>query len=103
MTCSLPHARSPSPSNRTEWWPGPQAQDAINAAFSKSALPAAGWTLTHVPKANIGTWLANLSPTNTGILYLPTVNESFGDLADADLAVVNGFGLQIENFVAGGG
>ena len=39
----------------------------------------------------------------TGLLYIPTVDETGADMTDAELAVVNADGLQIANYVNGGG
>ena len=82
-----------------------QARNAINSAFNLSALAGAGgWTLVHVDgAANISAWLAGLSTSNTGILYLPTYGLSSGDLAFDEMQAINAGAASINTFVSGAG
>ena len=81
---------------------GTKARMAINSAFDKSSLPASGWTLTHIDGATtVGNWLAALSTSNTGILYLPTYNLTSGDLDLNEMAAINLHATEIANFVNG--
>src|SRR5262249_28941196 len=41
--------------------------------------------------------------TRTGLLYITTANQATGDLTNAELAVVNNHGVDIANYVNGGG
>ena len=108
------------------------AAAAIASAFAQSTLPGLGWNLVYVVgPSNINAFLngqpavaygSNGQPISgemlnsngqlvsggitlglTGLLYIPTVDETVDDLTDADLAVVNADGLQIANYVNGGG
>ena len=80
--------------------PGTEARDAIDSAFSKSSLPAAGWTIVHVNGAvAVGAWMAALSTSNTGILALPTHDETDGDMDDAEQAAINANAAALANFV----
>ncbi len=81
--------------------PGTRARDAIDSAFSKSSLPAAGWTIVHVNgAAAVGAWMAALSTSNTGILALPTSGgETFGDMDNAEQAAINANAAALANFV----
>jgi hypothetical protein len=84
--------------------PSTQARDAITSAFTQSTLPGNGWTLTHIEgAAAIDAWLKGLSTANTGILYIPTVGNTSGDLADSELAIVNEHSTDINDFVGGKG
>jgi hypothetical protein len=81
-----------------------QARDAINSAFALSSLPADGWVLEHVDgPAAIEAWLLNLSPSNTGILYIPTAGNTQGDLDEDELTVINAHATNIADFVSGVG
>lgn len=81
-----------------------QARNAINSAFNLSSLATSGWTLQHVDgAAAIGTYLNTLSTTNTGILYIPTYNNSSGDLDSLEMAAINAQAASINNFVGGAG
>ena len=51
----------------------------------------------------IDAWLAALSTTNTGVLYLPTTGNSSGDLTSAEFAAINAHATEINTFVAGAG
>jgi uncharacterized repeat protein (TIGR01451 family) len=83
---------------------GHDARDAINSAFNLSTLPADGWTLIHVDSAvSITQWLQNLSPGNTGILYIPTYNNLCGDLQQDEMDAINANPAAIVNFVNGPG
>ena len=108
------------------------AAAAIASAFAQSTLPGLGWSLDYVVgPSNINAFLngqpavaygSNGQPISgemldsngnlvsggatlgqTGLLYIPTVDETADDMTDADLAVVNADGLQIANYVNGGG
>lgn len=84
--------------------PGSTARQAIDSAFSRSALAAAGWTIQHINgEAAIQTYLASVSASNTGILYIPTQGNAGGDLTNAEAAVINASGAQIANYVGGAG
>lgn len=82
---------------------GLQARLAIDSAFALSTLPGLGWTITHVDQANIDTFLSSLSVGNTGILYIPTVDNSAGDLPGSLLTNIATHALQINDFVNNGG
>ncbi len=83
---------------------GHDARDAINSAFELSSLPGNGWTLIHVDTAvSITRWLRNLSPVNTGILYIPTYNNLCGDLWHDEMDAINANPAAIANFVNGPG
>jgi uncharacterized repeat protein (TIGR01451 family) len=83
---------------------GHDARDAINSAFELSSLPGDGWTLIHVDTAvSITRWLRNLSPVNTGILYIPTYNNLCGDLWHDEMDAINANPAAIANFVNGPG
>ena len=83
---------------------GHDARDAINSAFNLSSLPGNGWTLIHVDTAvSITRWLRNLSPVNTGILYIPTYNNLCGDLWHDEMDAINANPAAIANFVNGPG
>ena len=100
------------------------AAAAIASAFAQSTLPGLGWNLVYVVgPSNIDAFLkgqpaaalnSNGQPISvstasairwgqTGLLYIPTVDETGADMTDAELAVVNADGLQIANYVNGGG
>ena len=81
-----------------------QARAAIDSAFDRSSLSAAGWTLQHVTgTTEIGNWLDKISIANTGILYIPTAGHTSGDLSPSALAVINTRAAAINNFVSGAG
>ena len=83
---------------------GHNARDAINSAFELSSLPGNGWTLIHVDTAvSITRWLRNLSPVNTGILYIPTYNNLCGDMWHDEMDAINANPAAIANFVNGPG
>jgi len=82
---------------------GVTARNAIDSAFNNSSLPGAGWTLSHVDGAAIAGFLATLSPTTTGILYIPTAGHAVGDLLAAELAAINAAAAQINSYVSGTG
>ncbi len=76
------------------------ARAAIDAAFSFSSLPAAGWTILHVDgDANITAWLNSIAGSNTGILYIPTYGLSSGDLDSTEMAAINSGAAKIATFV----
>jgi hypothetical protein len=102
------------------------AAAAINSAFQQSTLPGLGWNLVYVVgTSNIDTYLSGqpaqaitsidatgqpvmgtvtLNGTNgTGLLYIPTMDETAGDITDPELAVINAHGLDIANYVNSGG
>ena len=84
--------------------PATQARNAIQSAFDLSTLPEDGWQLLYIEGGDsIDNWLANLSTTNTGILYIPTLNLSFGDLTFAEVDRINMHAADIANFVNGAG
>lgn len=85
-----------------------EAQQAIQSAFDQSTLSAGGWTINYVGTGNAnGTALNNLTLTGaggTGILYLPTVGLTGGDMSIGDLvAEVNANATDIQAFVNSGG
>ncbi len=83
---------------------GSQAGAAINSAFNNSSLVGLGWTLSHVDgAANITSFLSTLSTSTTAILYIPTYNNSSGDLTAAELAAINANPGAIDAFVSAGG
>ena len=80
------------------------ASSAITSAFGLSALPGLGWTLTTVDGGvAIDSWLATLSTSTTGILYIPTRGLTGGDLAPDELTAINGRATEINTFVGGAG
>jgi uncharacterized repeat protein (TIGR01451 family) len=83
---------------------GHDARDAIDSAFNLSALPGNGWNLIHVDTAvSITEWLQNLSPDNTGILYIPTYNSLCGDLQQDEMDAINANAQAIVAYVNGPG
>ena len=95
-----------------------QAAEAIASSFRLSTLPGLGWTIAFVEGAtDIDTLLdggiANAFDQNNaaitvrlsqvGILYFTTSSNSFEDLTAQELAVVNAHGVDIANYVNGGG
>jgi hypothetical protein len=81
-----------------------QARDAIDSAFALSTLPGNGWTLEHVDGAgDIDNRLGSISPSNAGILYIPTAGNTAGDVDDDELTVINARGFEIGLFVSTGG
>ena len=77
-----------------------RARNAIVSAFNLSSLPGQGWTIRHEDgAAAITNWLAGLSSTNTGILYIPTYNLTTGDLEAVELAAINAQARRIADFV----
>jgi len=82
---------------------GSTASSAFNSATSLSSL-AGGWTFMSVTgAANIGSFFAS-DLASTGIIYMPTVSNNVGGgILDSELAVINGNGTALNNFVAGGG
>jgi len=83
---------------------GSQARSAIDSAFSLSALPGSSWTILHVDgTAAVASHLASLNTANTGILYIPTVSNTSGDMSTAELAAVNAAAASINTFVGGAG
>ena len=85
------------------------ADDAINSAFSKSNLIGAGWNIQNINGVSditsflTGNSVGGISLAGTGILYIPTAGNSFGDLSDSELGVINNNGNAIANFVGGNG
>jgi subtilisin-like proprotein convertase family protein len=95
---------------------------AVRSAFDLSNLPAAGWSIVHVDgEVLIDQFLSGLSVTgrrrqgnavvdvpnvrldDTGILYITTANNTFEDIDDDELRVLNRHGVEIANYVNGGG
>ena len=98
------------------------APAAIYWTFTDSGLPALGWNLVYVAKADIDTFLSggnvtgrtygtgttvtnvpNFRLDDTGLLYITTVNNTSGDLTTNDLAIINQHGDDIADFVNTGG
>jgi uncharacterized repeat protein (TIGR01451 family) len=85
------------------------AWDAIHSAFDHSALPGLGWTIKDVDGTTISDpnsiprWLAQLSITNTGILYIPTYTNLCGDLSNTEMGAINSNPTAIINFINGSG
>jgi hypothetical protein len=88
--------------------PGTTADDAINSAFSLSNI-ASTWNSFHINGATDianfldGQTVGGINLANTGILYIPTAGNTFGDLAEDELAEINSRGTAIANFVNGPG
>jgi hypothetical protein len=83
---------------------GTQAGLAIASAFNLSSLPGAGWTLQTINGgAAVSTYLDTIGIANTGILAIPTYNNSSGDLDSSEMAAVNAHATQINNFVTANG
>lgn len=82
---------------------GSTATAAFNSATSLSSL-AGTWTFTSITGAsNIAAFFAS-GMASAGIIYMPTVASNVGGgILDTELAVVNGNGTALNNFVAGGG
>ena len=80
------------------------ARNSITSAFNLSTLPGLGWSLTHVDgAAAVDAWLAGLSTSNTGILYLTTFDLDSGDANAAEQTAINNRAAEINNFVGGAG
>lgn len=80
------------------------ARNSITSAFNLSTLPGLGWSLTHVDgAAAVDAWLAGLSTSNTGILYLTTFGLASGDADAAERTAINNRAAEINNFVGGAG
>jgi uncharacterized repeat protein (TIGR01451 family) len=78
---------------------GSIAREAIDSAFKKSSLYPA-WGIEFQDGAQkINAWLANISISNTGILYIPTYNELDGDLKPDEMTAINNHGNEIAKFV----
>lgn len=88
---------------------GTQARDAIDNAFNLSTLPGSGWSINHINGATDiasfldGSTIGGVSLGNTGILYIPTVRNTSGDLSNTELSQINTRGAAIANFVGGAG
>ena len=83
---------------------GGEATTAINSAFNLSNLSGpGGWTLTHIDGAAAITAYFVGGMANTGILYIPTVGLTGGDMTSTELAVVNANAANIASFVGGAG
>lgn len=82
---------------------GSTASAAFGSSTSLSSL-AGSWTFTTVTGAgNIATFFAS-GLASTGIIYMPTVSSNVGGgIFDSELAVINGNGTALNNFVASGG
>lgn len=82
---------------------GSTASAAFNSSTSMSSL-AGTWTFSSINGAsNIAAFFAG-GMAGTGIIYMPTVaNNVGGGILDSELAVINGNGSALNNFVAGGG
>lgn len=80
------------------------ALGSITSAFNLSSLPGLGWSLTNVDGAvAVDGWLAGLSTSNTGILYLTTFGLASGDADTAERSAINNRAAEINNFVGGAG
>lgn len=86
---------------------GTTARNAIQSAFNLSNLPGNGWTITHLDGTTaIGNYFTGVGTTtlaNTGILYIPTVGNAFGDMTLAELGIVNANAAAINTYVSGAG
>jgi len=81
-----------------------QAAAAANSAFNLSSLPGSGWSIVHVDgAAAISAWLTAMDTTNTGILYIPTYQNTAGDLDLSEMTAVNGGAAKINQLVNDGG
>ena len=84
--------------------PGSPARNAIQSAFDLSSLPGSGWTILYIQgDTAIDNWLANLSTSNTGILYIPTFGLASGDLTAPEMEIINSRAANIGTFVSGAG
>lgn len=81
--------------------PDSQARKAIDSAFYKSSLGPkdSGWRIEYKVDAGVNNWLEVLSISNTGILYIPTYNETEGDLKPDEMAMINKHGTEIARYV----
>jgi subtilisin-like proprotein convertase family protein len=95
------------------------ATEAIDSAFLQSNLPGKGWSLVYVTGAsNMNTYLSGgaaqtldangnvigtITMAQTGLLNITTDWVLDDDMTDPELNVVNQHGLDIKNFVNGGG
>lgn len=81
-----------------------EAANSITSAFNLSTLPGLGWSLTNVDgAAAVDAWLAGLSTSNTGILYLTTFGLTSGDADAGERTAINNRAAEINNFVGGAG
>ena len=66
---------------------------------------ALSWQLGHrwVHQLRVNRVASTDQPATTGILYITTVDETFDDLSDTDLDVINTHGRDIANYVNAGG
>jgi hypothetical protein len=79
------------------------ARNSIQSAFAQSSLAGSGWSIVFVDgAANITNHLNTMNGSNTGILYIPTVNNAGGDMDNTELTAVNSKGAQIAALVAAG-
>jgi len=83
------------------------AKNAIQSAFTQSGLSGSGWSIVYVDGTTaIANFFANSGANtlaNTGILYIPTLNNVSGDITPAEQAVVNSNAAAIASFVGGAG
>ena len=95
------------------------AASSIKSAFTLSPLPGLGWTIEYVNgTANMSTFLSggsatatdgkgaalgNLTIAQTGLLFLPSANETGDDLTDADLTMLGTHGADFKNYLNAGG
>ncbi|EHR72018.1 hypothetical protein BurJ1DRAFT_3205 [Burkholderiales bacterium JOSHI_001] len=85
-----------------------RALTAFNSAFGLSGLSGSGWTSTSLTSvASITDFFNNagaVTLNGTGIVYMPTVvNNVGGGITNAQLAVVNGHGTTLNNYLSQGG
>src|SRR5438094_505281 len=100
---------------------GSASEPAIFSAFNRSNLPLDGWNIVFVNDAsNIDMYLgggaaqatdekgnalaSTISLAQTGIMEIATANTLLGDdLTDAELGVLDQHGVDIRNYLSGGG
>ena len=95
------------------------ASDAIKSAFALSSLPGLGWSIEYVNgTANMSSFLSGggaaatdgkgvalgtITTAQTGLLFMPSANETGDDLTDADLTMLGAHGNDIKNYLNTGG
>jgi uncharacterized repeat protein (TIGR01451 family) len=79
-----------------------EAREAIDNAFYNSslALDDFDWRIVYKETAQaIDQWLAQISISNTGILYIPTFGEINGDLNPVEMARINKRRVEIAKYI----
>lgn len=83
-----------------------QARSAIESAFYLSSLKlspgSSHWNLKLFDsKEEMASWLENISPDNTDILYIPTFGLTEGDLTQDEMDTINQYAEEIARFCNG--